>query len=282
METEETKPTLEDEMDELDWAGPAFDEPAEADTPAETAEAVTEKVAEPVVDAAPPVVEPVAVTPSPSPPPQDDMVAYLRDQVEQLNRQLLEATNQRQAPSPKQPVQTPPLAQAQTPVTPSAAPEEDYDYTGGIDLDDITTDPKAFNDVLKKVEARVRMAVAQEAAQSALLSIPDVVQHQIKQQAALNKLVETFYEENEDLKSVNHTVGMVAQNISSEHPDWTVKQVFDAAAAQTRTLLRMPAPTEARTPAEPLKPAFAQRPGGRDRAAGTVNVSALQKQLDEL
>lgn len=268
---------LENEVNDLDFSPGEVAEGLDVDANPELEEVKTEEpvLEEPVVVEAPETQEPVAQpaqTPEVQPTPvvpETSRVEELVKQVEALSQQILQMKAQA-------PVTTPPSKES----APQAQPTEAFDYLDGLDLDDVTTDPKLFNNVLSKIESRIRGAIAEETTRSTLLAIPDVVQYQIKQQAALDELVREFYEGNQDLKPVKHTVAMVAQNIASEHPDWTVKQVFEESAVKTREILKLNIPGGITTTTEPLKPAFADHAKAHSKT--NVKLSELQKQLDEL
>ena len=268
---------LENEVNDLDFSPGEVAEGLDVDANPELEEVKTEEpvLEEPVVVEAPETQEPVAQpaqTPEVQPTPvvpETSRVEELVKQVEALSQQILQMKAQA-------PVTTPPSKES----APQAQPTEAFDYLDGLDLDDVTTDPKLFNNVLSKIESRIRGAIAEETTRSTLMAIPDVVQYQIKQQAALDELVREFYEGNQDLKPVKHTVAMVAQNIASEHPDWTVKQVFEESAVKTREILKLNIPGGITTTTEPLKPAFADHAKAHSKT--NVKLSELQKQLDEL
>ena len=269
---------LEDEVNDLDFSpGDAAEGLDDANVSPEPEEAKAEEpvLEEPVVVEAPKTQEPVAQpaqTPEVQPTPvvpETSRVEELVKQVETLSQQILQMK-----------AQAPVAAAPSKESAPQAQPTEAFDYLEGLDLDDVTTDPKLFNNVLSKIESRIRGAIAEETTRSTLMAIPDVVQYQIKQQAALDDLVHEFYDGNQDLKPVKHTVAMVAQNIASEHPDWTVKQVFEESAVKTREILKLNIPGGITATTEPLKPAFADHAKAHNKT--NVKLSELQKQLDEL
>lgn len=269
---------LEDEVNDLDFSpGDAAEGLDDANVSPEPEEVKAEEpvLEEPVVVEAPKTQEPVAQpaqTPEVQPTPvvpETSRVEELVKQVETLSQQILQMK-----------AQAPVAAAPSKESAPQAQPTEAFDYLEGLDLDDVTTDPKLFNNVLSKIESRIRGAIAEETTRSTLMAIPDVVQYQIKQQAALDELVREFYDGNQDLKPVKHTVAMVAQNIASEHPDWTVKQVFEESAVKTREILKLNIPGGITATTEPLKPAFADHAKAHSKT--NVKLSELQKQLDEL
>lgn len=276
----QTAKTLEEELDELDVVSGSQDSAQSQEPVEDAAEPKVEPKNEPAPAAEPdtaaePAIAPVVtpkpvVTPEPVQQPVQDSgrVEALLEQVNQLSQQILQL--QSKVPQPKaaeDPAKDVPVVEA-------------FNYLGDEDIDDVTTDPKKFNAILSKMEARLRATLAEDTTRNTLLSIPDVVQYQIKQQAALDELVREFYDSNQDLKPVKHTVAMVAQNVSSEHPDWTVKQVFEESAKKTREILKLNIPSGIATVTEPLKPAFADH--AKAHTKNVVQISELQKQLDEL
>ena len=268
---------LEDEVNDLDFSPGEVAEGLDVGANPEPEEVKTEEpvLEEPVVVEAPKTQEPVA-QPAQTPEVQPTLVVPETSRVEELVKQVETLSQQILQMKAQAPVTTPPSKES----APQAQPTEAFDYLDGLDLDDVTTDPKLFNNVLSKIESRIRGAIAEETTRSTLMAIPDVVQYQIKQQAALDELVREFYDGNQDLKPVKHTVAMVAQNIASEHPDWTVKQVFEESAVKTREILKLNIPGGVTTTTEPLKPAFADHAKAHSKT--NVKLSELQKQLDEL
>ena len=269
---------LEDEVNDLDFSpGDAAEGLDDVNVSPEPEEVKAEEpvLEEPVVVEEPKTQEPVA-QPAQTPEVQPTLVVPETSRVEELVKQVETLSQQILQMKAQAPVTTPPSKEP----APQAQPTEAFDYLDGLDLDDVTTDPKLFNNVLSKIESRIRGAIAEETTRSTLLAIPDVVQYQIKQQAALDELVREFYDGNQDLKPVKHTVAMVAQNIASEHPDWTVKQVFEESAVKTREILKLNIPGGITATTEPLKPAFADHAKAHSKT--NVKLSELQKQLDEL
>jgi len=72
-----------------------------------------------------------------------------------------------------------------------------------------------------------------------MASIPPYVIQEIQQQQVLASAIEEFYEINEDLRSVQRTVGGVTREVIAEHSDWELEKIFDEVAKRTRKLLGM-------------------------------------------
>ena len=162
--------SLEDELAELDQvSAPVVDiaEPVESEVAAPETEAPEKKEVSVPEPAEPAPVEPAAVVEPPAPAetkPETSQVEELMKQVDMLSQQILQLQTKVPQPQTKSD-------------TPEKLPEvEVYDYLEGIDIDDVTTDPKLFNTVLSKIEARVRGVLAEETTRSTLLAIPDVAE----------------------------------------------------------------------------------------------------------
>jgi len=157
--------------------------------------------------------------------------------------------------------------------------DSDYDYAGDFDIDDIAADRNTFNKVMSMIEKRV----IEKASQKTLMDIPQVVLHHIKQQQMINKVVDRFYEENNDLKDLRQTVGHVANQTSVEHPDWNVSKIFNEAAKRTRKLLKLPVPVKKvkrKLETDPKK--VRSKAPIKQRKVTKSKISKLQREIDEL
>jgi len=105
----------------------------------------------------------------------------------------------------------------------------------GEDIDDVVSDAKMFGEVL----GRVKDQAVKEAKKDMMASIPPYVIQEIQQQQVLASAIEEFYEINEDLRSVQRTVGGVTREVIAEHSDWELEKIFVEVAKRTRTLLGM-------------------------------------------
>lgn len=244
------------------------EEPVE-EAPVENDPEETPEPAEPTDTPADPVVAPVEAPADPTPAPEDPQaeIARLRALLEESNSKLLNKTSAPAAPAQQQ--------------APTAAPQMLAFLPDGVDLEDIITDKNSLNQVMNAVYQK---AVA-DGAQQVLLSLPQIVSAQVQQQAALKSSVDTFYTKYPHLAEFKRTVAAVATEIASEHPEWAVEQVFDAAAVKASEVIGLNKQIAGSSPSasgKPLKaPALVKPKGGRASNDGG-NVNKLQKDIEEL
>lgn len=244
------------------------EEPVE-EAPVENDHEETPEPAEPTDTPAEPVVAPTEAPADPTPAPEDPQaeIARLRALLEESNSKLLNKTSAPAAPAQQQ--------------APTAAPQMLAFLPDGVDLEDIITDKNSLNQVMNAVYQK---AVA-DGAQQVLLSLPQIVSAQVQQQAALKSSVDTFYTKYPHLAEFKRTVAAVATEIASEHPEWAVEQVFDAAAVKASEVIGLNKQIAGSSPSasgKPLKaPALVKPKGGRASNDGG-NVNKLQKDIEEL
>jgi len=161
------------------------------------------------------------------------------------------------------------------------------------DIERIVESPEEFNKVLNQVYMKAIEQSIPLAQERSLLAVPQVVVAQLQCYNTMKGLVDDFYNENADLKIVQRSVGMIANEVHSEHTDWTTKQVFDEAAVRTRKALGLPEPPPkpagdpgrqvvAPTGAPVADPAFANPTGSRQRGPAGQKLTGMAKEIDDL
>ena len=265
-------------------------------------EPVIEPVIEPVVE---PVVEPIVepgVTPDPrvatpvepvvEPVVAPDEMEVLRNQ----NRLLIERLEKVSGPAPIEPVAptaapVPEPAPAPAPIRAPTLMVEEIDFLAGEDPEKLAEDPVAFNRLLNKIYAKAVEQAIPLAAERTMLNVPSLVVQHVRQQSAMNKLVDDFYKTNADLVPVKRSVGLISNEVHAENPDWTVEKVFTEAATRTRTLLGMPQPAIKNDPTPPVvtpgapaapgSPAFAN-PAGSRPSGPQRKLTGMAKEIDDI
>ena len=200
-------------------------------------------------------------------------------------------------PKPGEPAPAKPPAEPAPVVAPPAEIKiDEINFLEGRsqeEVERIVESPAELNKVLNQVYLKAIERSIPLAQERSLLSIPQVVTAHIQRYNKLKGLVDDFYNENEDLKIVQKSVGMMANEVHSEHTDWTTKQVFDEAAVRTRKALGLPEPPPKPpgTPGAPivpgaggpvLDPAFAGPRGSRQRGPAGAKLSGIAKEIDDL
>ena len=279
---------------------PVEDPPIVVDPPVEDPVVVDPPIEDlPVED--PPIIDPPVVSVVDPPvvvPPVEETPEQRAVRIEAQNTALLARieTLSGAAPAPAATPTAPVAPVAPAPVAPvpaQAIEVEEVDFLQGQKPDDLIDDPTAFNKLLnvvyrKGVEAGVPLAM-----ERSLLAVPQVVVSQIQRSNTMKGLVDDFYKVNEDLKPVQRTVGLVANEVHSENSDWTVQQVFDEAAVRTRKVLGMPDKSVAPVvPAVPTvgatitpktdDPAFVNVRGSRQRGPAAAKLTGIAKEIDDL
>ena len=199
---------------------------------------------EPVVDPEPEPDPDPDPSPDPDPepepdPPVDDELKKIKEENEKLREQI-EKSHSPKLEDPE-PLKVEPA--------PEPEPIKDIEFIeSGVDLDELTRDPKAFNALLNKVHA---MGVESQRTyqEGTLKSIPDIVKNNVAIQATLTKGVEKFYSDNKDLKSFSKVCANVYEELASENPDWTVTKTFEEVGKEARNRLELQKKTD--DPAEP-------------------------------
>lgn len=197
--------------------------------------------------------------------PEQAEIARLRQQLEEANARFIE----KQVPVSKPSESAPPTTiQAR-----DFLPE-------GVDVEDVLTDKNKLNNLLNQV---FQTAVV-ETTQRMALSLPDIVEAQVRQQTALRQSVESFYTKHPHLTGFKRTVSAAATEVAAANPDWSVDQVFEAAATKATELIGLQQQVASQAPAQTgqkLKsPALAPTKGGR--GAKGSNVTKLQQEIAEM
>jgi hypothetical protein len=206
---------------------------------------------------------------------EEDEIAALRAQINAQNELLLKhgigfsvgEEDEGEAPRPGATQETPPVE------TPSGTIE-------------ILGEDESLDDVLNDRESFVRWAqgfaqrVIQSGTQAYATRLPGVVAPQVRQIIDLNRAVDEFYSENEDLKPVRSTVGAIGRDLATKHPDWNLPKLFEESGKRARKLLKMPEPGSVPKGRRKVNPSFAKTKGGGRKPK--PKVSKLQQEIDEL
>ena len=262
--------SFEQEVEQSEETSVEEDRPSEGGVEAEV-EAEDEAEAESGNEKEAPVEAPAESPVDESAPqltPEQAEIARLRQQLEEANARFIE----KQAPVSKPSESAPPTTiQAR-----DFLPE-------GVDVEDVLTDKNKLNNLLNQV---FQTAVV-ETTQRMALSLPDIVEAQVRQQTALRQSVESFYTKHPHLTGFKRTVSAAATEIAAANPDWSVDQVFDAAAVKATELIGLQQQTVAQTPAQVAQvgqklksPALAPTKGGRGQKGS--DMTKLQKEIEDM
>jgi len=294
----ETPPTETPPVETPPEEKPPEEKPPEEKPPVEAPPEEKPSEEKPPVET-PPEEKPPEETPPETPPTELELLR-------QQNKLLLERIEKISGGEPVTAAPVPPAtepkpgeptpAEPKPAVTPSTEIKVDeINFLEGRtqeDIERIIEDPAELNRVLNQVYLKAVEQAIPLAQERSLLAIPQVVVAQLQRYNTMKGLVDDFYKENEDLRVVQRTVGMIANEVHSEHTDWTAKQVFDEAAKRTRKALGLPEPPPkpASDPSRPVvtpqgappDPAFANPTGSRRRGPARAKLTGMAKEIDDL
>jgi hypothetical protein len=215
---------------------------------------------------------------SEKPAEEPNIVETQRDMINQMSGLLL-----------RHGIRLPGMTQGDTPQVPQPAPVPEQAPTqsqpmsfeqfqildDNVDFDDVTSDRASYEAAQRAMLSRYHNYIVQQFT----ATLPSIVASQVRQVRTLDKAVEAFYEDNDDLVSVRPTVGAIADQVVAENPDWSLDRVLGEAAVRTRKTLGFPDPTKA-TPKKVVKPSFAKSKGSNRKPK--PKVSRLQQDIDDL
>lgn len=173
------------------------------------------------------------------------------------------------------------MPQEQEPVVPVV---EDFNFASDLDqqdLRDLLDDPKEFNNFLNKVYKQAITAAREQA----LVSIPNVVRHNVLTHMTLREAANDFYARNEDLVAHKPTVGRVFQEMIAKHPELEIPQMFEKVEEETRKRLKLvkkAQDTTTTTTQGKTNPRFPNAPGTRKGQTKAPELTDLQKELDAM
>lgn len=216
VETADTEPVVEEEKKEEAPVEPEVtpEEKAEPSpveqTPAET----------PPVDAAP-AEEPVK---APEVDPKDAEIASLKEQVDLMSAKVLQQPQlQPQAQAQVQP-QVPQQVQ-------QAIPQQQF--VDDARFEKVMSDKGELNNLLNEVQ----QSAIQTTIQGITQGLPQLILSIATPQIEAHAEAAAFFQKNPDLLAVGNFVKHVANEIGAQHPDWTVAQIYEATAPESRKRL---------------------------------------------
>ena len=218
---------------------------AEAAPPAGTPSAAVEGEPPPQVEGAPPpegTPSPKVETPTPSAPPAQAAEELTKEQmlekeVELLRSELVKFTDKAMGVAP--PVQAKP-GEGQ-PIHPSGRPVVQPARPQQPQVLNFIKDEGMFDETMKSAEnmnALLTMVV-RTAVEGVQRSIPTLVSNMVNHQVSLKTAANEFYKEHQDLVPHRSFVGFVANEITSQHPDWSLEKVLQETNTEARKRLML-------------------------------------------
>jgi len=214
----------------------------------------------------------------------DPEVQQLREQNQELQERLEQLERQQQADELEAPVQGDETETAET--------EPQETKTDEVEPHEFLTDEEAqqlfgveeassLNEMLNRVYDRAREDTIRE--------IPELVEKTQERQQTMQQAVQSFYEDNPELREYKDYVSHKANEIQAENPDMDVEDLMEETAKRAKQGLKLKEKAEEteqnrreKEEATDNDPAFAPKARGERGGSGQDNRSGQQKQIDEL
>ena len=277
---------------------------AEAAPPAESPSAAVEGEPPPQVEGAPPegTPSPKVEAPTPSAPPAQAAEELTKEQmlekeVELLRSELVKFTDKAMGVAP------PAQAKPGEPMHPSGKPVvQPARQPQPPKILNFIKDEGMFDETMKSAEnmnALLTMVV-RTAVEGVQRSIPSLVSNMVNHQVSLKTAANEFYKEHQDLVPHRSFVGFVANEITSQHPDWSLEKVLQETNTEARKRLMLKGVAGSRVAAlnqsiqnapqnqgmpssrQVQGPAFVPGGGGRRGPNVPVQQDALSKEIADL
>ncbi len=158
---------------------------------------------------------------------------------------------------------------------------EEVDFMGGLDMEEVTSDSRVMNQLLNKVYG-VGVHQGKSLREGVLKSIPAVIKSVVEQQSANLAASNAFYNDNPDLDTVDRKriVGITAEGILSDHPEYNLEKLFEETEKKVRTTLNLK--KKATTRSKDDKVSFARKTKGKKKLETKPKLTELQQDLDDM
>lgn len=158
---------------------------------------------------------------------RDQVIASLRSRIEEL-----ESKKQVSEPADKKP-------DADTKPKPEPATVAEQNFLGDLDPDDLIRDPAEFNKLLNKIYQQAIVDARKTITENVFRSIPEIVQSNITIMSELKQASEEFYNQNEDLKPFKKVVAAVFEEVASENPGKSYRELLPLVGEEARKRLEL-------------------------------------------
>ena len=138
-------------------------------------------------------------------------------------------------------------------------------------------DAEAFLSIMKQMAEHIE-TVSEAKRSSILTSVPEMATSMAMQKIEQMNAVNAFYAENPDLVDHRATVGMIANRIVSQNPQFSLKEVFEATEKETRKHLGIKKKLAAGSATEGrnfVKSAGARKPGKKQLTGMKAEIAAM-------
>lgn len=159
---------------------------------------------------------------------------------------------------------------------------ETHDFIGDEDLDDLVRDKDLFNKLLNSVYSKGVADAKKIATEGVLLSIPEIVRHNITLQNTLKEISKKFYEDNGDLAGFKKVVAAVFEEVAADNPGKDYAYLMDLVAPEARKRLGLSKVAKREEREEKKTPRLPEKKGGARQTPSKPNTSSLQSEIDEM
>ena len=150
--------------------------------------------------------------------------------------------------------------------------DEDQDFLGELDVDEVTRDPKELNRLLNKIHHKAVM----DTRDILMRDLPNIVRTQATIVDDLRRTSEQFYNDNKDLAPFKKVVATVFEEFVSKSPDKSYSDLIKEVGPEVRKRLELPTPSPTKSAPESSKPPRLPSKGSR---AGQVQDSSTNEPL---
>lgn len=274
-EPPEEETTLEKELEQEQKAKEEEkEEPTKPEEKEEEPAEKLEKAEEEEEEEEPKEKEPVEAKPEEKEEEEEEPEKKVEESPDAL-RKTIETLSQRisqQQPSPRE-------EKGEEEETPPAPAPADQTVVQFVDED-------GFNTALESVEGfnKVLNQVYTKGVEDTLLRVPNVVSASVQSHLTMSEAIKDFFVGNPDLAPYRQYVGLMANQLSSDNPDWTIPKLFGELETEVRKGLSVakesaPAPTKKNE--KEKSPAFPKKPKGPS-GKRMDERSPLQVEIDKM
>lgn len=157
---------------------------------------------------------------------------------------------------------------------------EEQDFIGDVDLDDLFHDKAELNKLLNSVYSKGVKDARKLTSERVLLSIPDIVKHNIDLQTSLREASEQFYADNQDLKPFRKVVATVFEEVASKNPGKKLGEVMKIVAQEARKSLDLH--KEAKGKEKPGVPKLPNKKSGTGELKSKPSTSSVQDEINQM
>jgi hypothetical protein len=163
---------------------------------------------------------------------------------------------------------------------------EEQDFIGDLDLEEGLRDKAVLNKILNTVYAKGVNDAKKISTEKVLMTIPDIVKHNVTVLTSLKEAANEFYEKNKDLSPFKKVVAAVFEETAAKNTDKTYEEIMTIVAPEARkrlSLQKKATNNEEKEKGERKGPRLPNAKGGQRAATRTKpDTSDLSKEIEEM